>query len=123
MERKKGYYWVRVNETWHIACWGGKTWDIHQHVLVRDDDLTEIDERQISHEVSECTKPAVEILMNNLIGVNKLSVKAHHDFLPSILRAMEEYRKQGRFFTEEEIEAIKETAYENGYNTGRDAFT
>lgn len=35
---------------------------------------------------------AEEILNKHLIGVNKEAIKKHHDFLPSILKAMEEYR-------------------------------
>lgn len=33
----------------------------------------------------------VKILFENLIGVNKQSIKNHHDFLPSVLKAMEKY--------------------------------
>lgn len=36
--------------------------------------------------------------------------------LPLIFKAMEEYRKQGRYFTEEEINEIQSAAYDAGMN-------
>ena len=32
-----------------------------------------------------------KILNEHLIGVNKEAIKKHHDFLPSVLKAMEQY--------------------------------
>lgn len=39
-------------------------------------------------------KTSQEILNENLIGINKEAISKHHDFLPSILKAMEEYKNQ-----------------------------
>lgn len=38
----------------------------------------------------------------------------------NVYAAMEEYRKEGRFFTEDEICKIQSTAYDEGYAAGLD---
>ena len=58
---------------------------------------------------------AKEILFKNVIGVNQAKLNSHHDFLPSVLKAMEEYTKENSstILSEKEIEDEAAKRYEN----------
>ena len=50
---------------------------------------------------------AEKILFENVIGINQEKLKSHHDFLPSVLKAMEEYATQSEPNTVREIMDIR----------------
>lgn len=52
-----------------------------------------------------------EILFKNLIGINKDSINKHHDFLPSVKKAMQEYVDQETKELKERLDYYRDLKY------------
>jgi len=51
--REKGFYWIKQDPdiSWEIAFWTGKSWSLHMSgYSFQDNNLIEIDEKQIKRE-------------------------------------------------------------------------
>ena len=128
MKRKKGFYWVKYNpekgvcnDLWLIAMWEDMFEEWYLPLINEPIDVSkiiEVDERQIVREEPQEGKTAEKILSDKT-GIKNLR---EWGMTNDVLQAMNEYRKQGRYFTEDEIRVIEEDAYDKGYNFGRDSF-
>jgi hypothetical protein len=65
-------------------------------------------------------KTAEEILLDKVgkLALSGLKWKSLNDRKERILEAMEEYKNQGRFYTEDDICKIQSAAYDEGFDVG-----
>ena len=73
-------------------------------------EMMKADEADEIYDISDSVSKAEAVLMRHLIGVNKEAIKKHHDFLPSVLRAMKEDYDQDNKELKEMCEQRRESA-------------